>query len=368
MIRVIELFSGIGAQRMALTLEKIPHKVVAISEIDPHALASYEAIWGDCPNLGDITNIDRLPPADLVTYSFPCQDLSIAGKRKGMGPGTRSGLVWEVIRLLKAYEESERPEWLLMENVPLVVSSPLWPDLLKNLQDLGYFNSWDTLDSSDYGSPQKRIRTFMVSRLHVPPYDFPEKKEGPRKCIRDIMEPNCPKEYIRRIPFNDVVWRKDHISGSTPIAADSTRGFYSRKSLYSPDLLAPTVTAYHGGNFRIKVIADWDNPHTIEQMRRLYSLDGLCPVIMSNGDSTNRVKVVVDADNCLICRDLSPLECWRLMGFPDWAYNKASTVSSRAQLYTQVGNSIVVEVLRAIFSSIFVSPRKVQRTLEEAWA
>lgn len=104
-LRVVELFAGIGAQRMALTLEGIPHTVVAISEIDRHALASYEAIYGDCPNLGDITKIEKLPPCDLVTYSFPCQDLSIAGKRQGMGEGTRSGLVWEVMRLL----ERERP-------------------------------------------------------------------------------------------------------------------------------------------------------------------------------------------------------------------------------------------------------------------
>lgn len=115
-LRVIELFAGIGAQRMALTLEGIPHTVVAICEIDAHALASYEAIHGDCPNLGDITKVERLPPCDLVTYSFPCQDLSIAGKRKGMGEGTRSGLVWEVMCLLERESPSgmapdgERPD------------------------------------------------------------------------------------------------------------------------------------------------------------------------------------------------------------------------------------------------------------------
>lgn len=106
MIRVVELFSGIGAQRMALTLAGIPHEVVAISEIDGPALASYEAIYGDCPNIGDITKVEGLPPCDLVTYSFPCQDLSIQGRRAGMDRGTRSGLVWTVMDLLERERET----------------------------------------------------------------------------------------------------------------------------------------------------------------------------------------------------------------------------------------------------------------------
>ena len=104
-LRVVELFSGIGAQRMALTLAGIPHEVVGVSEIDEPAIRSYAAIFGDCPNLGDITKVETLPPCDLLTYSFPCQDLSMQGRKQGMGEGTRSGLVWEVMRLLKAAGE-----------------------------------------------------------------------------------------------------------------------------------------------------------------------------------------------------------------------------------------------------------------------
>lgn len=101
-IRVIELFAGIGAQHQALKQANIPHDVVAISEIDPGAVRAYEAIHGKVNNLGDITKVEHLPDCDLLTYSFPCQDLSVAGKRKGMakGSGTRSGLLWEVERLL----------------------------------------------------------------------------------------------------------------------------------------------------------------------------------------------------------------------------------------------------------------------------
>lgn len=106
-IRVIELFAGIGAQHQALKDANIPHEVVAISEISANAVKAYEAIHGKVNNLGDITKIEHLPECDLLTYSFPCQDLSVAGIQKGMtkGSGTRSGLLWEVERLLNDIHE-----------------------------------------------------------------------------------------------------------------------------------------------------------------------------------------------------------------------------------------------------------------------
>lgn len=110
MIRVVELFAGIGAQREALRRLGIPHEAY-ISEIDPYAIRSYTAIHGDTPNLGDVTQIRHLPDdVDLLTYSFPCQDLSIAGNRAGMaaGSGTRSALLWEVGRLIRDAVERER--------------------------------------------------------------------------------------------------------------------------------------------------------------------------------------------------------------------------------------------------------------------
>lgn len=109
-LRVVELFAGIGAQRMALRNLGIPHEVVAMAEIDRHAIASYLAIHGDTPNLGDVREIESLPDCDLLTYSFPCQDLSVAGLQKGMdeGSGTRSSCLWEVGRLIRTAAERER--------------------------------------------------------------------------------------------------------------------------------------------------------------------------------------------------------------------------------------------------------------------
>lgn len=171
MIRVVELFSGIGAPRMALMLAGIDHKVVAVSEINSHAIDSYRAIYGDCPNIGDISKVEWLPPCDLLTYGFPCQDISLAGKLAGMGKGTRSGLVWEVLRLLKAADP--KPEWLLMENVPRVLTQPEFTTVVKELEDMGYHNKWAKLDSSNFGSAQKRQRAFMLSRLGADPPDLP---------------------------------------------------------------------------------------------------------------------------------------------------------------------------------------------------
>ena len=108
-LRIVELFAGIGAQAMALEQLGIPFEST-VCEIDNNAYKAYCAIHGDTPNLGDITKVEHLPDCDLMTYSFPCQDLSVAGKRKGMseGSGTRSSLLWEVSRLLMDAIERER--------------------------------------------------------------------------------------------------------------------------------------------------------------------------------------------------------------------------------------------------------------------
>lgn len=411
-LRVVELFSGIGAQRMALTLAGITHEVVAIAEINKHSLASYRAIYGDCPNLGDISKVERLPPCDLVTYSFPCQDLSVAGKRAGMGEGTRSGLVWEVVRLLESAGERERPEWLLMENVRQVLTAPEWPSLVGRLEAMGYRNRWAKLDSSDFGSAQKRVRAFMVSRMGQDPPELPlSAPNAPRLCLRDVMEPERAERYVRRIPLDRVMWRtpKAGPGESTPTASIDGETFYSKAMLYSSSS-SPTVRTEHGKNSQIKVVADWDKETLREENRRLYDMDGASPTVKAHmaKDGQGRIKILADwqrkgrieqanrlySANCacptmvgmgggnrdvkivdqedgddLVVSILTPRECWRLMGFPEWAYLRASRVSSETQLYNQAGNSIVVEVLIAIFNAMF-RPQKyvVQKRITEAVA
>ena len=109
MLKVIELFAGIGAQRKGLERASIEHEVVAISEIDKYALKVYEALYGNTPNLGDISKIEKLPKADMWTYSFPCTDISLSGRMKGLekGSGTHSSLLWEVQRLLEVSKAND---------------------------------------------------------------------------------------------------------------------------------------------------------------------------------------------------------------------------------------------------------------------
>ena len=150
MIKVFEAFAGIGTQRMALRNLGIEHEVVAIAEIDKFAIKSYEAIHGDVNNLGDISKIktEDIPDHDLFTYSFPCQDISVAGKQAGLkeGSGTRSGLLWECEKVI----EVKRPKYLLMENVKNLVGKKFKADFdkwLERLEKLGYSNYWKVLKS-----------------------------------------------------------------------------------------------------------------------------------------------------------------------------------------------------------------------------
>ena len=197
-IKVFEAFSGIGTQRMALRNLGIEHEVVAIAEIDKYALKSYEAIHGDCPNLGDISKIDpnTIPDHDLFTYSFPCQDISVAGKQKGldMGSGTRSGLLWECQKVIAA----KKPKYLLMENVKNLVGKKHKPNFYKWLDWLesqGYANYWQVLNAKEYGVPQNRERVFCVSILgNHETYVFPEKQELTIR-LKDVLEDEVDEKY-----------------------------------------------------------------------------------------------------------------------------------------------------------------------------
>lgn len=145
-MKVIELFAGIGSQTQALKNIGVEHEVIGISEIDKYAIKSYEAIHGKVNNFGDITKIEKLPYCDLLTYSFPCQDISVAGKQEGIKEGTRSGLLYEVERLL---EVSEKPKYLLLENVKNLVGKGHKADFdkwLNRLEEMGYNNYWKVLN------------------------------------------------------------------------------------------------------------------------------------------------------------------------------------------------------------------------------
>lgn len=177
-MRVFEAFAGYGSQHLALKRLNCDFEIVGISEIDKYAIQAYEALHGSLPtNYGDITKIDwdMVPDFDLFTYSFPCQDISIVGQRKGFdeGSGTESSLLWECKRAI----EKKKPQILLMENVKNLVGKKNKPNFDKwcsYLESLGYTNYWQVLNAKDYGVPQNRERVFMLSFLDGRDYVFPE--------------------------------------------------------------------------------------------------------------------------------------------------------------------------------------------------
>ena len=204
-IRLIELFSGIGSQAMSLRDLGADFEHYRVVEFDKYAIKSYNAIHNtDFPTM-DITQIsgsdlgivDTLNYCYIMTYSFPCQDLSVAGKQAGMskGSGTRSGLLWEVERLLN--EVKNLPQVLLMENVPQVHGKKNMQDFQKwidFLESKGYSNYWQDLNAKNYGIAQNRNRTFMVSILGNYKYEFPKPIEL-QKVMKDYLEDEVDEKY-----------------------------------------------------------------------------------------------------------------------------------------------------------------------------
>ena len=204
-VRLIELFAGVGSQAMAMKRLGVPFEHYRVVEFDKYPVASYNAIHGTNFEPMDITQIsgDDLGIIDvdqftyLLTYSFPCQDLSVAGKGRGMtkGSGTRSGLLWEVERLLNEVENL--PQVLLMENVPQVHGKKNMDDFqdwIDFLESKGYSNFWQDLNAKNYGVAQNRNRTFMVSILGHAKYTFPEPIEL-NKVMKDYLEDEVDEKY-----------------------------------------------------------------------------------------------------------------------------------------------------------------------------
>lgn len=205
-IRLIELFAGYGSQAMALKRLGLPFEHHFVCEFDKYAIKSYNAVHGTNFPVLDIRDIhaedlnitERDKYQYFMTYSFPCTDLSVAGKMQGMsrGSGTRSGLLWEVERLLKECG-TELPQLLLMENVPQVHGANNIDDFaewISFLDSLGYTSKWQDLNAKDFGVAQNRVRTFMVSWLGARKFYFPQ----PRplyKTMRDYLEDDVAEKY-----------------------------------------------------------------------------------------------------------------------------------------------------------------------------
>ena len=205
-IRLIELFAGYGSQALSLKYLGINFEHYFVSEIDKYAIDTYNKFNNTNFETCDIKNIhakdlnivETNKYNYILTYSFPCTDLSLAGKREGMekGSGTRSSLLFEVERILKEIKDSnkELPQVLLMENVPQVLTSKSWDQWYFFLESLGYKNYIEILNSKHFYIPQNRERCFMISILGNYNYNFP-KHIKLKYLLKDYLEENVDEKY-----------------------------------------------------------------------------------------------------------------------------------------------------------------------------
>ena len=452
-LRLIELFAGIGSQAKALKNLGVDFTHWYVCEFDKYAIQSYNAVHSTNFETSDITKLkaNDLNITDtehynyLLTYSFPCQDLSNAGKGAGMekGSGTRSGLLWEVERLLD--ECTELPQVLLMENVPQVHGKKNINDFnkwIEFLESKGYSNYWKDLNAKDFGIPQSRNRCYMVSILGDYKYEFPTPIPL-EKTLKDVLEREVDEKYY----LSDKA-----IQGRSKSKYNK---YNLEKSLLDENGIHPTILArYEGPPSLIKekselkaklcnellekgLVEEGDvirHSYTnnrlnngVDNLARTESKEKLSPTLDTRCDclgvvvkdedtlkrevcnqaieknlvqpydiidhsySNSRLEelmkgfistknsennqiantITTASPNFGVCvpelriRKLTPKECWRLMGFEDVDVEKATNVCSNSKLYKQAGNSIVVDVLMAIFRELFVPKKTRSEWLDE---
>lgn len=336
----------------------------------------------------------------VMTYSFPCQDLSKAGKGKGMAKnsGTRSGMLWQVERILDECENL--PQVLLMENVPDVIGSKNRKDFakwLEKLESLGYRCYWQVLNGKNYGIPQNRERCFMVSLLGDYYYEFPDSIKLSLR-LKDMLEENVDeKYYLSGQTINYFTLHSEDMKA---------KGNGFRFAPTDGDCVAKTVTTRAGGrmdyNFiKCEQVAQIEG--TFESTGRIYSTEGLSPTITTCGGGNSEPKILenepliikeatakgyaedYDGDSINLehpnsktrrgrvgkqcaqtlttscnqaavehnkIRKLTPKECWRLMGVNDEDFEKVAKNQSNSSLYHLAGDSIITNVLMAIFQKM----------------
>jgi DNA (cytosine-5)-methyltransferase 1 len=261
-VKVLSLFSGIGAFEKALDNIGVPYELVAYCDFDKYASRSYAAIHGvsESMNLGDITKVDekKLPKdIDLITYGFPCQDISLAGKQKGLfnadGTQTRSGLFFEALRII----EETKPRVAIAENVKNLTSKKFslqFKIVLDSLKAAGYNNYWQVLNAKDYGIPQNRERVFIVSiRKDIDNGSFKFPEAFPLELrLKDMLEDDVDEKFYLDGKFESVTKVNEHYSmlngGTIGKMHDISR------RAYRTDYMAPSLHTCGGGNREPKIL------------------------------------------------------------------------------------------------------------------
>lgn len=380
-MKFIDLFAGIGGFRFGM--ENAGHECVAFCEIDKFARASYKAIHnteGEI-ELHDITTVTddeirNIGHVDAICGGFPCQAFSIAGHRRGF-EDTRGTLFFEIARFASIL----KPKYLFLENVKGLLNHDkgnTFEVILSALDELGYDVEWQVLNSKDFGVPQNRERVFIIGHLRgqrgrkVFPIGGKDEKSSAERLGINILgntkNPNGTAQGTR-----DIVHDPKGIVGT--LTATDYKGpkqvaipneikkygvlqpnFNQSGVVYETDGISPTIRTMQGGGLEPKIrvreatkqgyaeasVGDSVNlSHPNSKTRRGRVGEGIANTLVT-GDSQGVVM-----PNFRI-RKLTPRECWRLQGFPDWAFDKAQEVNSNSQLYKQAGNSVTVNVIKEI--------------------
>ena len=321
----LDLFAGIGGFRLGM--EAAGHKCIGFCEIDRFARASYKAIHDTRGEIEfhDITSVSNdfiqsIGTVDIICGGFPCQAFSIAGNRRGF-EDTRGSLFFEIARFTSIL----RPKILFLENVRGLLNHDkgrTFETILQTLDGLGYNVEWQVLNSKDFGVPQNRERVFIIGHL---------RGEGGRKVFPIGGQ-------IKKTNFEP----KIDIIGNTKPNNCSRKG--TRSVVYNPEGLIGALTATDYKEPKQIIIAG-KIKSKFEYPNRMYDIEGISPTLNTMQGGNREPKIQVNETQI---RKLTPKECWRLQGFPDYAFEKAAQVNSDSQLYKQVGNSVTVNVIKAI--------------------
>ena len=313
-LKVATAFSGYDSQKMALerlhnAFPDFCFELVAWSEIDENAIAAHNAIFPEdkSKNLGDISKIDwaKAPDFDLFTYSFPCQDISAAGKQSGFeeGTGTRSSLLWECKKTI----EAKKPRYLMMENVKALASAKFLPFLRqwqRWLHGQGYENFTQVLNACDYEVPQNRERVFMISILRTdnnpyPSYYFPKKLKL-EKRIKHILEQNVDESYYLSQKALEYFCRAgqrvdDNFlkqAAEPKIAASRGRGEFNRQQLeINESGTSNTLTSVSKDNLLIEPKVNIVGQYDSSQNSRIIDTEGISYCV-TNGHKDGMPKII----------------------------------------------------------------------------
>lgn len=378
-MKFLDLFAGIGGFRIGM--ESAGYECIGFCEIDKFARASYKAIHdtkGEI-ELHDITTVSDdtirgIGHVDVICGGFPCQAFSIAGARRGF-EDTRGTLFFEIARFASIL----KPRYLFLENVKGLLNHDrgnTFEVILSALDELGYDVEWQVLNSKNFGVPQNRERVFIIGHLRGGSGRkvFPLSGDGAAiTCEQPKINKVGNTRKKGKSQSGDVV----SIDSLAPTLCSTTTqkdplkvlieneikqfgvlqpNYNQSGVVYEIDGISPTIRAYQGGNLEPKIrvkeatkqgyqeaeIGDSVNlSHPNSKTRR-----GRVGKQIANTLLTGESQGVVEPDFRI--RKLTPRECWRLQGFPDWAFDKAQEVNSNSQLYKQAGNSVTVNVISAI--------------------